>query len=229
MFDFCLGETKQESLPVLLSFPEVLSCNCVPIFTTCVRADWYEPDGRCSVLPWKLHARIREARAHSDELFEIVRPEALYDRPIPERHRIIFYLGHLEAFDWNLLLEPLGLASFDPDFDRLFAFASIPWREVCRMMSLKTGRRWKKCGATRPIAQHAGRRAAGGHCERPRPGAPRTWPPARCRHRTSLDARRNAVLHAGTSCGSSANSAARFCRRQQLKPRVPVKVASLQE
>jgi iron(II)-dependent oxidoreductase len=73
-----------------------------------------------------LHARIREARAQSDELFEIVGPEALYDRPIPERHRIIFYLGHLEAFDWNLLLEPLGLAPFDPDFDRLFAFGIDP-------------------------------------------------------------------------------------------------------
>jgi iron(II)-dependent oxidoreductase len=74
----------------------------------------------------QLHARIRGARARSDELFEIVRTEALYDRPIPERHRIIFYLGHLEAFDWNLLLEPLGLASFDPDFDRLFAFGIDP-------------------------------------------------------------------------------------------------------
>jgi iron(II)-dependent oxidoreductase len=74
----------------------------------------------------QLHTRIREARANSDELFDIVRPEALYDRPIPERHRIIFYLGHLEAFDWNLLLEPLGLTSFDPDFDRLFAFGIDP-------------------------------------------------------------------------------------------------------
>src|ERR1700674_128096 len=74
----------------------------------------------------QFHARIRGARAHSDELFDIVRPEALYDRPIPERHRIIFYLGHLEAFDWNLLLEPLGLASFDPGFDRLFAFGIDP-------------------------------------------------------------------------------------------------------
>jgi len=74
----------------------------------------------------QLDARIRGARAQSDELFEIVRPEALYDRPIPERHRIIFYLGHLEAFDWNLLLGPLGLASFDPDFDKLFAFGIDP-------------------------------------------------------------------------------------------------------
>jgi iron(II)-dependent oxidoreductase len=65
----------------------------------------------------QLHARICGAPARSDELFEIVRPEALYDRPIPERHRIIFYRGHLEAFDWNLLLGPLVLASFDPAFD----------------------------------------------------------------------------------------------------------------
>src|SRR6202790_805805 len=74
----------------------------------------------------QLHARLRGARASSDDLFQIVRPQALYDRPIPERHRIIFYLGHLEAFDWNLLLEPLGLASFDPDFDKLFAFGIDP-------------------------------------------------------------------------------------------------------
>jgi iron(II)-dependent oxidoreductase len=74
----------------------------------------------------QLRARLRGARASSDDLFQIVGPNALYDRPIPERHRIIFYLGHLEAFDWNLLLEPLGLASFDPDFDRLFAFGIDP-------------------------------------------------------------------------------------------------------
>ena len=47
------------------------------------------------------------ARAQSDRLFAMLRPDAFYDRPIPERHRIIFYLGHLEAFDWNLLQEGL--------------------------------------------------------------------------------------------------------------------------
>ena len=70
--------------------------------------------------------RLADVRRATDELFELVDPSALYDRPIPERHRIIFYLGHLEAFDWNLLLEPLGLVSFDPDFDRLFAFGIDP-------------------------------------------------------------------------------------------------------
>jgi iron(II)-dependent oxidoreductase len=74
----------------------------------------------------QLQARLQAARVISDELFQIVRPAALYDRPIPERHRIIFYLGHLEAFDWNLLSERLGLESFHPEFDKLFAFGIDP-------------------------------------------------------------------------------------------------------
>ena len=71
--------------------------------------------------------RIAEARRQTDELFDLVRPEALYERPIPERHRIIFYLGHLEAFDWNLLHPYLPrLKTFDPHLDRLFAFGIDP-------------------------------------------------------------------------------------------------------
>jgi len=70
---------------------------------------------------------MADARRRSDDLFEIVRSEALYDRPIPERHRIIFYVGHLEAFDWNLVHENVfGLKSFHPEFDRLFAFGIDP-------------------------------------------------------------------------------------------------------
>ncbi len=82
---------------------------------------------RESIVPKLLLQRVSDARRRSDALFEIVQPEALYDRPIPERHRIVFYIGHLEAFDWNLLHEtPLGLRSFDPEFDRLFAFGIDP-------------------------------------------------------------------------------------------------------
>ena len=55
--------------------------------------------------PQQLLQRLAEARVRTDEIFRIVRPNSLYERPIPERHRIIFYLGHLEAFDWNLLRE----------------------------------------------------------------------------------------------------------------------------
>jgi ergothioneine biosynthesis protein EgtB len=73
-----------------------------------------------------LQSRLREARARSEELFSIVLPAALYDRPIPERHRIIFYMGHLESFDWNLFQAPLGLTSLDPAYDNLFAFGIDP-------------------------------------------------------------------------------------------------------
>lgn len=71
--------------------------------------------------------RLDEARRVSDDLFSIVRPEALYQRPIGERHRIVFYLGHLEAFDWNLLTATLfDASSFDPALDKLFAFGIDP-------------------------------------------------------------------------------------------------------
>ena len=74
-----------------------------------------------------LLARLADARQMTDDLFRIVKSDSLYERPIPERHRIIFYIGHLEAFDWNLISERLlGLKPFDPDFDRLFAFGIDP-------------------------------------------------------------------------------------------------------
>ena len=61
----------------------------------------------------QLLARLQQARAETDRLFHQVKPEFLYERPIPERHRIVFYMGHLEAFDWNLLRERvLGRTSF---------------------------------------------------------------------------------------------------------------------
>ena len=78
-------------------------------------------------IPGSLKERLQRARHRTDELFALVRESALYDRPIPERHRIIFYIGHVEAFDWNLLAERVfGLKSFDPSFDRLFAFGIDP-------------------------------------------------------------------------------------------------------
>lgn len=71
--------------------------------------------------------RVYDARERSDALFKLVRSEWLYERPIPERHRIIFYLGHLEAFDFNLLNQTvLSLKSVHPEFDRLFAFGIDP-------------------------------------------------------------------------------------------------------
>jgi gamma-glutamyl hercynylcysteine S-oxide synthase len=81
-----------------------------------------EPSSRESLL-----ARLAESRRLTDKLFELVRPDSFYERPIPERHRIVFYLGHLEAFDWNLLSAyAFDLKSFHPEFDRLLAFGIDP-------------------------------------------------------------------------------------------------------
>lgn len=75
----------------------------------------------------ELLERLADARVQTDALFDIVRPDCLYERPIPERHRIVFYIGHLEAFDWNLFRERvLNIEPFHPEFDRLFAFGIDP-------------------------------------------------------------------------------------------------------
>ncbi|MGI8741908.1 MAG: SUMF1/EgtB/PvdO family nonheme iron enzyme [Bryobacteraceae bacterium] len=74
-----------------------------------------------------LQTRLDEARARTDELFRLLRPGAIYERPIPDRHRLIFYLGHLEAFDWNQVCRGvLGMSSFHPEFDKLFEFGIDP-------------------------------------------------------------------------------------------------------
>ena len=75
----------------------------------------------------QLRNAVLQARASSDRLFEIVREDSLYERPILERHRIIFYIGHLEAFDWNLYRTHLfSLESRTAALDQLFAFGIDP-------------------------------------------------------------------------------------------------------
>jgi iron(II)-dependent oxidoreductase len=73
-----------------------------------------------------LLSRLEEARTRTDELFKVLAPNSFYDRPVPERHRLIFYLGHLEAFDWNLLGPVLGLAPVNQTLNQLFAFGIDP-------------------------------------------------------------------------------------------------------
>ncbi len=74
-----------------------------------------------------LSSRLNEARSQTDALFALLDPAAVYDRPVADRHRLIFYLGHVEAFDWNLLSKhALDKPSFHPTFDKLFAFGIDP-------------------------------------------------------------------------------------------------------
>lgn len=74
-----------------------------------------------------LLAALQDARRHSDSLFETLHHEVWFERPIARRHRIVFYVGHLEAFDYNLLLgRPTATPSGFPDFDKLFEFGIDP-------------------------------------------------------------------------------------------------------
>jgi hypothetical protein len=68
-----------------------------------------------------LRAELAFARQQTDQLFHLISPGSLYDRPVAERHRLIFYLGHFEAFDWNVLARrSLSQPAFNAEFDRLF-------------------------------------------------------------------------------------------------------------
>src|SRR5678815_4614691 len=70
---------------------------------------------------------ISRARSITDSLFSQVLPKAIYDRPLRERHRIVFYIGHLEAFDWNILGKGvLGAGPITEELDSLFAFGIDP-------------------------------------------------------------------------------------------------------
>lgn len=69
----------------------------------------------------ELTALLRDARAQSDELFGVIEDSSMYDRPIDARHRVIFYVGHLDGFDSiQICREGLGLPSPNPAFDKLF-------------------------------------------------------------------------------------------------------------
>ncbi len=67
------------------------------------------------------HRELQSSRLQTDRLFRLVSPDNIYLRPLPQRHRLIFYLGHLEAFDWNQIgRATLQQGHLHPTFDQLF-------------------------------------------------------------------------------------------------------------
>jgi gamma-glutamyl hercynylcysteine S-oxide synthase len=64
---------------------------------------------------------FESARKQSDRLFGIIKQQNIYDRPIDARHRVIFYLGHVDAFDSiQICQKGLGVPSPNPKLDQLF-------------------------------------------------------------------------------------------------------------
>ena len=65
---------------------------------------------------------FRETRRRTTDLFGLLTPEAYYEQPIPLRHPVVFYEGHIPAFSVNTLLKRgLGRAGLDDDLEVLFA------------------------------------------------------------------------------------------------------------
>ena len=76
-------------------------------------------------------ACFRAARRRTRELFEIIVPEAYYDRPIALRNPIVFYEGHLPAFAVNTLLKLAhGRKGLDDHFETIFARGIDPADEA---------------------------------------------------------------------------------------------------
>ena len=68
-----------------------------------------------------IFADLNRSRDRTEQLFSALLPERLYDRPIAERHRVVFYIGHLEAFDYaQICREGLEQKSKEPELDALF-------------------------------------------------------------------------------------------------------------
>jgi iron(II)-dependent oxidoreductase len=72
--------------------------------------------GRSSFTEW-----YRENRRRSADLFDMVSPQAYASRPIPLRHPVRFYEGHIPAFSFiTLAKDAVGQASVDDQMERLF-------------------------------------------------------------------------------------------------------------
>jgi formylglycine-generating enzyme required for sulfatase activity len=69
----------------------------------------------------ELGIQLAASRDETDGLFRLIGDDDFYLRPLPQRHRLIFYLGHLEAFDWNQVARyGLSAPHLDPTLDALF-------------------------------------------------------------------------------------------------------------
>ena len=81
---------------------------------------------RDDLLTW-----YRANRARSRELFDLVVPDAYFDRPIPLRNPIVFYEGHLPAFSVNTLIKrTLKREGIDERLETLFARGIDPEDEA---------------------------------------------------------------------------------------------------
>ena len=65
---------------------------------------------------------FRNTRERTAGLFDLLNPDAYYEQPIPLRHPVVFYEGHIPAFSVNTLIKRgLGRPGVDAGLELLFA------------------------------------------------------------------------------------------------------------
>src|SRR5262245_30745123 len=75
--------------------------------------------------------RFRRMRARTRALFDLLDPEAYYERPIELRNPVVFYEGHLPAFAVNTLIKKgLGQPGIDAHLETIFARGIDPDAEA---------------------------------------------------------------------------------------------------
>jgi formylglycine-generating enzyme required for sulfatase activity len=94
---------------------------------------------------------LAAAWQRSDELFALLGPDALLERPISLRHPFVFYVGHLPAFAWNQIgrglldeghlrreLDLLFARGIDPaDDDRARAVSIAAWPPLHEVLAYR--------------------------------------------------------------------------------------------
>lgn len=114
----------------------------------------------------------RRNRDRSRALLDLVADEAYFDRPIGQRHPIVFYEGHLPAFSFNTLVKKaLGRPSIDARLEQLFARGIDPGENHS---SRGTSESWPTRETVRAFVEEADRRVLDAleHDELDRPGHP---------------------------------------------------------
>jgi ergothioneine biosynthesis protein EgtB len=85
--------------------------------------------------------RFRRIRARTRMLFDLLDASVYYERPIPLRHPIVFYQGHLPAFSVNTLVKKaLGRPGIDAHLEDIFARGIDPETEAKAPQGTPPGR-----------------------------------------------------------------------------------------
>src|SRR5688572_9944205 len=118
---------------------------------------------RTAAIAW-----YRRNRARSRALFDLLVPDAYYQRPIELRHPIVFYEGHLPGFSFNTLVKrALGGPSIDARLEAIFARGIDPHETAAVAAGASTGvgpSEWPSRDEVHAFAEEADRRVLDALC-----------------------------------------------------------------